>query len=260
MGASAALSRDKHEAILTGAAAVFAAHGYEGASMSMITAAAGVSKGTIYQHFSGKAALFGAAVGRECESRLAPLFKDNATANDLATALRHIGTRFVDMLTSPEGLAIERSVMAEARRFPELAEAFMAAGPARAIAKMAALLAAYNRTGELAIADADFAAEQFFMLCQTRIVMRTRLGLPVAPGDAARSVDEAVTVFLKAYRQPQKFSLPSHAQSTPGWPARHPRANPSRRLSPICQAQAPYKTRRNARSFATRFSANPRRR
>jgi AcrR family transcriptional regulator len=204
MGASAGLSRDKHEAILAGAAAVFAAHGYEGASMSMITAAAGVSKGTIYQHFPGKAALFGAAVGRECEARLAPLFDGHANAPDLSTALRDIGTRFVDMLTSPEGLAIERSVMAEARRFPELAEAFMAAGPARAIAKMAALLAAHAQTGELAITDAEFAAEQFFMLCQTRIVMRTRLGLTVAPGDAARSVQEAVTVFLRAYGKAEK--------------------------------------------------------
>jgi AcrR family transcriptional regulator len=62
MGASASLSHDKREAILNGAAEVFAAHGYEGASMSMITAAACVSKGTIYQHFDGKAALFGAAL------------------------------------------------------------------------------------------------------------------------------------------------------------------------------------------------------
>ena len=103
MGASAALSRDKREAILDGAAAVFAAHGYEGASMSMITAAAGVSKGTIYQHFAGKAALFGATVARECERSLAPLFQDPATLPDLAEALRDIGTRLVAMLTSPEG-------------------------------------------------------------------------------------------------------------------------------------------------------------
>jgi AcrR family transcriptional regulator len=199
MGASTALSRDKHEAILAGAAAVFAAHGYEGASMSMITAAAGVSKGTIYQHFSGKAALFGAALGRECESRLAPLFESTASISDLAAALRDIGTRFVAMLISPEGLAIERTVMAEARRFPELAEAFMAAGPSRAIAKMAALLSAHAQAGSLAIADAEFAAEQFFMLCQTRVVMRTRLGLAVAEGDVARSVDAAVSVFLRAY-------------------------------------------------------------
>jgi hypothetical protein len=30
-------------------------------------------------------------------------------------------------------------------------------------------------------------------------VMRTRLGLPVGEGDAARAVEEAVGVFLRAY-------------------------------------------------------------
>ena len=199
MAASAALSRDKREAILDGAAAVFSAHGYEGASMSMITAAAGVSKGTIYQHFTGKAALFGATVARECERSLAPLFQDPATLPDLAEALRDIGTRLIAMLTSPEGLAIERVVMTEAARFPELAEAFFAAGPASGLALMARLLAARTQAGELAVADPVFAAEQFCMLCQAGTVMRTRLGLPVGPDDAARAVDEAVRVFLRAY-------------------------------------------------------------
>jgi TetR/AcrR family transcriptional repressor of mexJK operon len=128
------------------------------------------------------------------------VFDGGTHAADLATALRDIGTRFIDMLISPEGLAIERSVMAEARRFPELAGAFFAAGPARAIAKMAALLATRTQSGELAIADPDFAAEQFFTLCQTRTVMRTRLGFHVTPEDKARAVQAAVEVFLKAYR------------------------------------------------------------
>jgi hypothetical protein len=103
------------------------------------------------------------------------------------------------MLTSPEGLAIERVVMTEAARFPELAEAFFAAGPASGLAMMARLLTAHTQTGEIAVADPAFAAEQFCMLCQAGTVMRTRLGLPVGAQDAARAVDEAVRVFLRAY-------------------------------------------------------------
>jgi AcrR family transcriptional regulator len=207
MTAPETLSRDKRQTILDGATRIFAAHGYEGASMSMITAAAGVSKGTIYQHFEGKADLFGAAVAQVCESCLLPVFTEVQTAADLATALRDIGARFVQMLVSPQCLAVERSVMAEARRFPELAEAFYAAGPARAIALMAALLQARTRSGELRIADPVFAAEQFFALCQTRTVMRTRLGLPLPPDAAAHGVDEAVRVFLRAYGCGQKQAI-----------------------------------------------------
>jgi AcrR family transcriptional regulator len=193
------LSREKREAILDGAALVFAARGYEGASMSMITAAAGVSRGTIYQHFTGKAALFGAAVARECERRLTPLFQTACINMDLPTALHTIGQRFVAMLLSDDCRAIERVVNAEAERFPELAVAFFEAGPAPAIAMMSRLLSAYVTAGDLVLDDPDFAAEQFFTLCQTRVVARRRLGLPVPPGEEARAVEGAVMVFLRAY-------------------------------------------------------------
>jgi TetR/AcrR family transcriptional repressor of mexJK operon len=198
-GAMRALSRDKREAILDGAAEVFAARGYEGASMSMITAAAGVSKGTIYQHFEGKAALFGAAVARECERSLAPLFEDAGYGVDLPAALRDIGMRFVTLLVSEKCVAIERTVHAEAHRFPELAGAFYEAGPGRAIAMMARFLAARVAAGQLAADDPVFAAEQFFMLCQTRVVMRRRLNLALVAEGMERAVDEAVRVFLAAY-------------------------------------------------------------
>jgi AcrR family transcriptional regulator len=198
-GEAHALPRETREAILDGAALTFAAHGYEGASMSMITEAACVSKGTIYQHFSGKAALFGAAVGRECERRLAHLFQDLGSSPDIAADLREIGGRFLAMLTDTPVLAIERIVTAEAARFPELAEAFFAAGPARAIGAMACFLAGQAASGRLIVPDPAFAAEQFFMLCQTRVVMRTRLRLAIDVGESRRVVDEAVRVFLAAY-------------------------------------------------------------
>jgi len=124
------LPSEKRTAILDGAAAVFAEHGYEGASMSMITAAAGVSKGTIYQHFPGKAALFGATVARECERILAEIFQTPASTADLAGRLREICTNAVRQATSPSALAIERIVTAEATHFPELAQIFYDAGPA----------------------------------------------------------------------------------------------------------------------------------
>ena len=49
---------EKRAQILRGAAEVFAADGYQGASMARIAAVAGVSKGTLYNYFDTKAALF----------------------------------------------------------------------------------------------------------------------------------------------------------------------------------------------------------
>ena len=67
-------SPEKQRLILQGAACVFARDGYEGASMSRIAARAGVSKGTLYNYFAGKAELFSAWVAGECQAKLAHVF------------------------------------------------------------------------------------------------------------------------------------------------------------------------------------------
>lgn len=52
------LDADKREVILGAAADEFAAHGFEGASINRIIAAAGISKGAIYYYFEDKTDLF----------------------------------------------------------------------------------------------------------------------------------------------------------------------------------------------------------
>ncbi len=55
---------ERREAILTAAIAVFAEHGYQGATMEQIARRAGVAKGTAYLHFADKADLFYAVFER----------------------------------------------------------------------------------------------------------------------------------------------------------------------------------------------------
>src|SRR5262245_33864929 len=61
----------KAESILAAAKQSFLAAGFGAVSMDTIAREAGVSKATVYAHFSGKEELFGAVVGRECERYLA---------------------------------------------------------------------------------------------------------------------------------------------------------------------------------------------
>ncbi len=74
---------------------VFAQDGYEGASMSRIAAWAGVSKGTLYNYFDGKAELFAAWVGRECERNLAHVFDIGRPGRRPGAGLRAIGERML---------------------------------------------------------------------------------------------------------------------------------------------------------------------
>jgi AcrR family transcriptional regulator len=56
------LDRDKQARILEAAAREFSVHGYDGASLNHILAAAGISKGAAYYYFDDKADLFGTVV------------------------------------------------------------------------------------------------------------------------------------------------------------------------------------------------------
>ncbi|WP_428483710.1 TetR/AcrR family transcriptional regulator C-terminal domain-containing protein [Rhodopila sp.] len=196
------LTPEKRAQILRGAASVFAADGYQGASMARIAAVAGVSKGTLYNHFDTKAALFTSYVREECDRNLAHIFDSADHAGDPASVLRGIGRRILRMMLSDVGLAIYRVVIAEAARFPDLAAGFFAAGPARAIGFMAAWLAEETQRGRLAVADPAFAAEQFFNLCQTSLVLRRKLEMVPDPsaGEIDRVVEAAIAMFLRTYR------------------------------------------------------------
>ena len=170
--------------------------------MARIAAVAGVSKGTLYNYFDSKAALFTAYVGEKCNEFLTHTFDSANLEGDPAEILHGIGQRMVRMMLSDAGLAIYRVVIAEAAKFPDLARGFFEAGPARAVGSMADWLAQETRRGRLRVSDPAFAAEQFFHLCQTRLVLPRRLGmLPNPPeSDIDAVVEASVAMFLQTYR------------------------------------------------------------
>jgi AcrR family transcriptional regulator len=196
-----ALSPEKRAQILQGAATIFAQDGYEGASMSRIAAEANVSKGTLYNHFAGKAQLFAAFIEQTCNAFLEKVFAGTEDDDGLESGLSGIGRRMIEMMISPNGAMVQRVVAAEASKFPELARVYYDAGPARATGQMAEWLQRQADRGRLSVTDAPFAAEQFFALVQTRIGMQTRLHLCPPPDETeiAVLVEAAVQMFLRFY-------------------------------------------------------------
>lgn len=187
---------------MAGAAEVFASDGYEGASMSRIAQVAGVSKGTLYNYFDSKAELFAAFVGAICGGSISPLAANTLDERqDVADMLTGIARNFIGHMLSPSALIAYRVVISEAEKFPELASLFYDAGPARAIRVFADWLACQTRLGRLSVPDPEFAAEQFFALCQTRIVIRRRFNLLQTPpaGEIERVARATAAMFLNAY-------------------------------------------------------------
>ena len=191
----------KARQILSAAREVFMAEGYGAASMDAIARAAGVSKATLYAHFAGKEDLFAAIVAAECERHAEVLSATDVDRLEVRAALVLIGRSFLDLILSPQALAIYRVVVAESGRFPELGRAFYASGPSRVLTRLAAYLGRVTEQGALSVPDPLLAAEQFIGMTRGAAYLRRLLGVAVGASepDPGTVVDSAVEVFMRAY-------------------------------------------------------------
>ena len=193
----------KAESILAGAKRAFLAAGFGAVSMDTIAREAGVSKATVYAHFAGKEELFGAVIERECEALNSRYFArfspDELNPRDVPASLAILGRRFLELLLSPDGIALYRIIIAEVTRFPQLGEVFWRAGPERQRLQIEAFLKSAIASGTLALADTRLAAEQFVALIRGDVHLRHLLRLEA---DADRrgigaAVEAAVAAFMR---------------------------------------------------------------
>ena len=102
----------------------------------------------------------------------------------------------------PMGLALNRLMVAEAQRFPELA-AIVAreGGRAEFVGQIAGLLERETRSGGLAADRPEFAAEQFIQLVVS-LPQRRALGLgePMTEAELDAWADDCVNLFLNGCR------------------------------------------------------------
>lgn len=198
-------SRRKRRAILDASLDAFLLGGYDAANLDAISAAAGVSKVTIYQHFGSKEGLFVALIEEqileaehESDGHLSAL----GHSCDVGQDLRSFAREFLDTVMSPHLVAMRRLIVATAPRFPALAEAWFRSGPERGYETLTDLFRRLDEKGLLRVPDAGVAARAFTWLL---------LGAPLhegmfrvngegsEPERRAALADEAVEVFLMAY-------------------------------------------------------------
>ena len=195
------LCPEKRLQILLGAGDVFSEHGYMGASMSQIADRAGVSKGTLYNHFQSKSHLFIEWTSNECERMLETVFDVHFATDDVEKILREIGKRMLALMTSPTALVMYRMAIAEVQSFPHLARNFYSVGPARAAEMLERRLREWSSDGRLRITEHGFAAQQFLSLCQNHMMMQLRFGMIDKPN--SDHIDAVVTastaMFINHY-------------------------------------------------------------
>lgn len=198
------LDAAKRRAIVETAAQHFFTNGYAATAIEQIAADAGVSKVTIYNHFGDKRALFAAAVEGECERMPEHFSIEGTQPGTIRERLTAIGESMVFFLSRPEMIQFDRRIAAETEHEPAIGAAFLDAGPRPMKRAFAAWLEHACAAGELAIADAELAAEQFVSMCKGMGDLERRFGAEVTPENSARRIAGAVDVFLAAYAPPSR--------------------------------------------------------
>ncbi|UCH83458.1 MAG: TetR/AcrR family transcriptional regulator [Candidatus Latescibacterota bacterium] len=195
------LSEQKHEAILRAAADEFQEAGFQSTSMDRIAERAGVSKRTVYNHFSSKNELFKAISKRLLEHAHLVTVYPFDHEETLERQLRDIGRREIELLSSEDFTKLSRVMLAECIRSPEMAREIFSeiregeSGIARWIRQAA-------DAGRLRVDDPVMAADQFTALIKAFVFWPQLVADAPAPSELAGQavVDSAVRMFLDHYR------------------------------------------------------------
>lgn len=191
----------KGEAILNAAAVLFPKQGFEKTTMDDIAQAAGVTKQTVYSHYQSKELLFTQMIDNLCRRAIHTQPVAGINSKPFEALLLDVGMKVLDLITSVDGMAVTRLVIAEATRYPKLAKLYYESGTQRIIHLLAEFLDTQNARGVIAIPNTESAAAYFFSLLKGQYFLRMILCVPPIPSAASKRahVKEVVALFMRVY-------------------------------------------------------------
>jgi TetR/AcrR family transcriptional regulator, mexJK operon transcriptional repressor len=191
----------KFEQVLVGARAIFLRDGFERASVDDIAREAGVSKATIYAYFPDKQLLFLEVARMECRMQVDDVESSLTSETPVRTMLATAAESITSLMMSESSRHVFRIVVAEAERFPGLAQEMYQFGPGLILGRLAKGLQCYVDCGELVVPDVELAANQFVQLCRAPIYDKIVFGMSksILPADIRLGIDSAVDMFLATY-------------------------------------------------------------
>ncbi|WP_045225064.1 TetR/AcrR family transcriptional regulator [Methyloterricola oryzae] len=181
--------------------------GYAATSIEAIARAAGVAKRTLYDRFPDKRALFAAILQHRLELNLFPGLEQAASeTRDIEQALKSIGSHLLAVALTEDAIAMRRLITAEAGRFPELQTVLYEQGFSRLAACIEEILMRGVKSGELAIEDTGFAAEQFIHMVHGPVQCQATHGVKSCAVNEQRAyMAKVVDLFLNGCRPTQRL-------------------------------------------------------
>ena len=192
----------KNTAIVNAASRLFLENGFDGASMDEVAKRAGVSKQTVYSHFSSKELLFGESIRAAIAKYYPDLALEKIEVHSLEADLRAVCENYARLLLSEDAMAMFRLLVGAAPKGPALAKIFWESGPDDMERKLEEFLQMWVDRGELIINDTHKAANRLITLVKGRPHFMQSIGLTssVSEEELQTTVDEAVEAFLRIYK------------------------------------------------------------
>lgn len=185
--------------ILETAARLFVEQGYAATSIEQVAADAGSGKQTIYRRFTSKEGLFMAVIDERCQSLLDAADDARAIAPDPLEALKMTCRTLLDFALLPEKVEFLHMLVAELRRFPELADYAARSGFEPFESAMKRLLDAAIAQGRLRADEDGHMLHALLGLVTGWAFQRIMLGMPLFADEAERDAffESAWRMFLE---------------------------------------------------------------
>jgi TetR/AcrR family transcriptional regulator, mexJK operon transcriptional repressor len=187
----------RHAALLDTAIRLFLEHGLDAVTIDQIAKEAAVAKRFIYARYRDKSALFVAAFEHWAKDRLDELQTFSPTAEPAETGLVKFGRKILDIALHPDAIAVQRLLITAAPRFPDLVQGLITRNRALVVERV---LGFYAARGDIELADARMATEQFFMLVVGIPQRLALIGVREPAAQERRRLRSGVRLFLDGYR------------------------------------------------------------
>lgn len=192
----------RRDGLLEAARQIFLEKGYAGTSIDEVVQRTGGSKASVYKYFGSKEGLFAEMFAAHCQAFLATLQIPNNLSDNLEQTLILFAERVLVAFVDPERISMIRALVAEAARFPDLAQMSYRTGPKHGLGLLAEFLQRHHQAGIINCPNPDIAAIQFMEMIKGHVQWRSLLGLPPFPEHINREeyIKETVRIFLRGYQ------------------------------------------------------------
>lgn len=190
-------SADKVEAILKGAMQEFLEHGYAATTMDKVTAAAGVSKTTVYSYFQDKESLFAALIEQLTQNEFQAAFNPEdpkSWEGEPAEVLRRLATNIIKTVKNKHELRdLVRLIIGESGRFPVLAQIFVRNVDKKIFQHLLKYLKSHE---EMGLPDPEAAARVFIGTLVHFVIIQDMLhAKEIMPMESDRLIDTLIYLF-----------------------------------------------------------------